>query len=160
MHEDDEGAQVELANVELRAAMAHYNSLTDHRDQTDRFEVASVLVRQKLMVPVTLSDDPNERPQIASMVKGDNGVIFDVYTSALQIPDNCEAADVAFVPFVELLQDICAKNDMAFLRIDPDADHGVGFMFEDGTPKMFPMKRLKEYMAANNMEGPDIYAVK
>jgi hypothetical protein len=157
MHEDEEGVQVEKANVELRQAMIRYNSITDH---TDRYELASTLVQKKLMVPVHLSEDPDKRPVIASMVKGANGVIFDVYTSSLQIPENCKAEDIAFVPFVDLLQDICADNEMAFLRIDPDADHGVGFMFTDGTPQMFPMKRVKAYMDESDMGNLDIYAVK
>ena len=53
MHEDEEGVQVELANVELRKAMRRYNSITDH---TDQYELASVLVRQKLIVPVHVTD--------------------------------------------------------------------------------------------------------
>ena len=153
MEDTDEGTQVELANVELRQAMLRYNAITDSEDPT---ELAMLLAQEdrKMIVPVHRdANDPDGFPEYGSMFKHEKGVDLHVYTSVLRIPESCDAQDVTFYPFLDLIDDLMERGDMCVLHIDPGTDHAVGFHFYLGTPRMFRLKYVEELLKQDGQGG-------
>ena len=150
MIDEDGSDEVELKNVALREEMLRYNVITDSED---KYTLARQLAVCKVLVPVFPNEeDADGMPLFGSMYEHDKGIELHVYTSVTLIPDSCDAPDVMFYPFAELLLDIIDKSDVTVLRVDPETDHGVGFLFKDGKPTMFGLRRMEDLMKHRSSE--------
>ncbi|MEO7081620.1 MAG: hypothetical protein ABIY71_08835 [Flavobacteriales bacterium] len=144
MSDRSESEQVELANVALREEMLRYNVITD---SADKYALVRKLALCKVLVPVfPNTEDADEMPIFGTLYKHDKGVELYVYTSVTLIPDTCEAPVVVFYPIVDLIKDIITQGEITVLRVDPGTDHGVGFLFKNGQPAMFRLKRMEDML--------------
>ena len=143
--EDNEGREVELANVELREEMLRFCKQPD----ANRVTLGMLLLTtgKKAVVPVRRSELVSaKRLMFGSLFKAGNRLELFVYTSVLHIPVSCETDDVCFYPFMDLFTDIAEHGDVEILRIDPGTPHALLVHFMNGKPSLYSERRVHAHI--------------
>lgn len=136
--EEDRVARIEMQNRILRALMLRF---TDTQARCDRDRLTRWLAASHLMIPIVRSTEQvDPMPRLGSLFQRDGHQELHVYTSARMLPRNSGTEEMMICPFTQLDHSLVADGGVGILRLDPGAEHGVGFLFQPGRQWMFSLR--------------------